>query len=611
MTGKGKKPIVRIGGAAGALIDSAIAVPQLLGVENLDYLVLDYLGEGAMGIFARMKQADPASGFLPDFIDVHMGPHLAELKARGIRVVSNAGGLNPRGLAHAIRQCAQEMDLDIKVAAVDGDDLMGEVDRLRAEGVREMFTGTPLPERITSMNAYLGAFPIAAALDAGADIVVTGRVVDSAMVLGPLIHEFGWKADDYDLLAAGTITGHLLECGVQVSGGTFTDWRQVPDWDNMGFPVGECQADGTAVITKPDGTGGLVSVGTVSEQLMYEVGDPRCYFVPDVTCDFSDARIEQVGPDRVKISGVRGYPPSSSYKACMTYDDGWRSISLQPIIGGDAPAKARMQADALLKRAARLLRESNLGEWRNTHVEIIGTEASYGPQAQPLAPREVLLKIVVDHEDERATRMFWREQGAATMNMAPGTSIAPILATPPSVPITSLCSILIDKKQVRPHVWLNGEEIPFVYSPRGGFDPAMLPPPPQPVDRGTVAMNDMVDVPLVQLAWLRSGEKGDLFNVGIIARRAEYMPFLRASLTVERMADHYRHLFNPGAAGRVDLFEAPGVHALNFVFDDAQGGGINTSPRLDPAAKSMAQRAIDLPIKVPRSIADGLGAPSA
>ncbi len=236
MAGQTAEHVVRIGGASGALNDSLIAVPQLLRVPDLDYLAFDYLGEGSMGLMRRLKEADPRSGFLTDFVDLHIGPYLTELKSRGIKVIANAGGMNPEGLAELIRARGRELNLDLRVAAVTGDDIEPLLPALRGEDVRDMFTGIPLPEgRIGSINAYLGAFPIAAALDAGADIVITGRVVDSALILGPLIHEFRWGPEDLDLLAGGTLAGHLLECGTQVTGGTFTDWQDVPDWANIGF----------------------------------------------------------------------------------------------------------------------------------------------------------------------------------------------------------------------------------------------------------------------------------------------------------------------------------------------------------------------------------------
>jgi hypothetical protein len=220
--------IVRIGGASGSLRDSALAVPQLLQSGPIDYLVFDFLAEGSMGLLALFKQADSNGGFAPDFVPVHMQPHLREIMEKGVKIVANAGGVNPHGCAAALQRVADELGLKPRIAVIAGDDLREQVDALRARNVRDMYSGAAFPGQIDSINAYLGGFPIAAALAQGADIIITGRVVDSALTLGPLIHEFGWRPEDYDLLAAGTLAGHLLECGAQVTGGTFTDWRAVP-----------------------------------------------------------------------------------------------------------------------------------------------------------------------------------------------------------------------------------------------------------------------------------------------------------------------------------------------------------------------------------------------
>jgi len=302
--GASVEKMVKIGGGSAFFIDSALAVPQLLGA-GVDYILLDYLAEGAMGLLGRMKQADPESGFTGDFMDVHIGPFLPRIADGKVRILSNAGGVNPLGLAAQLRSRIEELGLSLKIAVVDGDDLMHRLGDFAA--MRDMFNGQPFPAKgVTSANAYLGAFPIAHALAQGADIVVTGRVVDSALALGPLIHEFGWGPDDLDQLAGGTLAGHLIECGAQVTGGTFTDWREVDGWANIGAPIAECHADGSCIITKPEGSGGLVSVGTVAEQLLYEISDPAAYAVPDVTCDFANVTIEQVGKDRVRAANARG-----------------------------------------------------------------------------------------------------------------------------------------------------------------------------------------------------------------------------------------------------------------------------------------------------------------
>lgn len=584
---------MRIGGATASFSDTALSVPQLLAGGDLDYLIFDYLAEGSMGIFGRIQMADPAAGYGTDFLTVHVGPHLAEIAARGVKVVANAGGVNPAGLAAALERMIAELGLSLTVAHVDGDDLRPGLDALRAAGHRDMFTGASFPDNVISANAYLGAFPIAAALAKGADVVVTGRVVDSAVVLGPLVHEFGWGPDDLDLLAAGTLAGHLLECGAQVTGGTFTDWRDVPDWANIGFPIGECHDDGSVVITKPEGTGGLVSVGTVAEQLLYEVSDPSDYVVADVRCDFSQVKLEQVGPNRVRVSGARGRPPTTSYKVCVTFDGGWRAIAYQPIIGEDAAEKAARQAEALFARARTLLRAANLPDFTQTDVVMIGGEASFGAHGRQAGAREIICKLVADHPDRRGAEIFAREQWAGISGMAVGTSIN--LATH-VLPMTGTFLFLLDKQAVPSRMTIGGvaQEVPVA----PGVPDADSPPArPQPLPAGDAPAGE-VAVDLVRLAWARSGDKGHLFNVAVIARHPDYLPWLRAALTPQAVSEWYRHLGADGLPPRVDRYEVPGLHALNFVLHDALAGGINASTRLDPAAKGMAQMLLRFPVPV-------------
>ncbi|MBC7491391.1 MAG: DUF1446 domain-containing protein, partial [Novosphingobium sp.] len=518
-------------------IDSAMAVPQLLA-EGVDAIILDYLAEGAMGLLGRMRLADPASGFPSDFMDVHIGPFLKEIAAKGTRIVANAGGVNPAALCDKLRARIADLGLDIKVACIAGDDLMGRLDQFSE--TRDMFTGAPFPQSgVTSANAYLGAFPIAAALAQGAQIVVTGRVVDSALTLGLLIDRFGWSAHDFAELAGGTLAGHLIECGAQVTGGTFTDWREVEGWATIGAPIAECHADGTCVITKPKGSGGLVSVGTVSEQMLYEVGDPQAYFVPDVTCDFSTVRIAQDGPDRVRVSGATGHPPTATLKACATWDDGWRAVAYQPVIGKDAAAKAAKQAEALFERGRLMLRGRNLANWRRAEMVPIGSG------------EEVIAKLVVEHDEAFACQMFAREQFAAISAMAPGTSVAFGVSVQPCM---SLISFLVDKATIT--ATLDGEPCPLPAV--SGFDPAMIQRPDTPTASPGTQTRTLED-----LAFARSGEKGETINVGVIARRPEWRSALRAALTGEALRDWLPDL----GAFTCQIYDVPGCHALNLVLE--------------------------------------------
>jgi hypothetical protein len=591
--------IVRVGGATAFRADSVMAVPQLFAA-GVDYLVFDNLAEGSIGAFGQMAARDPAGGFAGEFFGAYVLPWLGEMLAKGTKVITNAGALNPRGCAAAMEKEAAALGFKPRIAFVEGDDLRHRAEEFRAEGFRDMFSGAPFPDRpVTSINAYIGGFPIATALAKGADIVVTGRVVDSALTLGPLIHEFGWSDGDLDLLAAGTVAGHLLECGAQATGGTFTDWRDVPDWAHIGYPIGECRADGGFVMTKPEGTGGLVSVGTVAEQMLYEVSDPAAYFVPDVTVDFTGVKLEQVGPNRVSVTGARGHRPTATAKVSVTYEDGWRAIAIQPIMGIDAPAKAERQAAALFERTADMLRARNLPGWKRTHVELLGAEATYGSRARRHDTREVILRMIADHDERAGAELFAREQVSAITTMSVGTSIG---LGGSVAPILNLFSFLLPKDRLQATMTLDGVTEPVAVPMEGGYTPQPAPQaPPSPVIDG-----ERTEVQLVRLAYGRSGDKGDLFNVGIIARKPEYLPHIRAALTPDAVAAWFAHAFSGAAKPRVDRYEVPGIHALNFVLHEALDGGITASPRLDKVAKAMAQQLLEFPVPVPRPLADAL-----
>jgi len=329
---------VRIGGASGAWGDSPGAFGQLLGA-GVDYLMMDYLAEVTMSLLARARLKDPNAGYPPDFI-AYLKPVLTDIARQGVKVATNAGGVNPVGCKRALESVIAELDLTLSVAMVEGDDVMPLTDGLRAGNLREAVSGEPLPARLLTANAYLGALPIKAAFDDGADIVITGRCADSALALGILMHEFNWAADDYGHLGAGSLVGHILECGPQATGGNFTDWDQVLGWHNIGYPIAECRSDGSFEISKPGGTGGLIVPGVIAEQILYEIGDPAAYLLPDVTADFSNVRLTQVGPDKVRVENTRGRPPTSHYKVSATYQDGYRAVATVSMVGPNALQKA-------------------------------------------------------------------------------------------------------------------------------------------------------------------------------------------------------------------------------------------------------------------------------
>lgn len=586
--------IVRLGGGGGFWGDTPEGAAQLVRSGGIDYLVLDYLAEITMSILARMKAKSPAFGYATDFVSHVMKPLAREIVARGVKVVTNAGGVNLDACRDALQATLREQGVELAIAIVRGDDLAARATELRELGVREMFRGEPLPASLASVNAYLGAFPIAQAFAAGADVVLTGRCVDSALALGPLIHEFGWRASDYDLLSAGTLTGHLIECGAQVTGGILTDWRTVAEgWDRMGFPIAECRADGTFTITKPEGTGGRVSIMSVGEQMTYEVGDPGAYIVPDAVCDWRNVRLEQTGPDRVQVSGARGQPPTRTYKVSATYGEGHRAAATMMIAGREAAAKARAVGEAILARAVRMIGEAGHPPFSDRSIEVIGAESSYGEQSRAVGAREVVLKIAVRHRDRAALEIFAREIYPAGSAMAQGiTGFAG--GRPEPQPVVRLFSFLLDRDKVPVTVEIGDRHIDVVDFIPNAQEP-LAEAPLAPAEGEITTSGLVVQVPLIALAYGRSGDKGDIANISVIARRPEFVEAMRSGVTAERVRRYMAHVVE----GEVERFEWPGLMGFNFMLHRALGGGGVASLRHDPQGKAFAQILLDLAVDVP------------
>ncbi len=583
---------VRIGCASGFYGDSQLAARQLVDKGEIDYLVFDYLAEVTMAILSRAKAKNSALGYAVDFVTVAMKDVLADCAARGIKVVANAGGVNVPACIEALQALCRELGVELKVAGVYGDDLSARVAELAAAGLPEMQTGAALPDQLASINAYLGARPIADALAAGADIVVTGRVVDSAVVLGPLLYEFEWGETDYDRLAQGALAGHVIECGAQCTGGNFTDWQLVPDFSNMGYPVAAVDADGSFTIETPPGTGGLVCVGSVGEQILYEIGDPANYLLPDVACDFSHVRLEQVDANRVRVSGATGRAPGNQYKVCATHVDGYRLMGSFFIAGPRAAAKARCNMDAWVARTRRYFVEHGIGDYRRISLEVIGAEDTYGPHAHAPDTREVMAKFGLHHDDPRALQFAASELAYLATSAAPGMSGFSGGRARPQ-PLMRIHSALLDKGEVPVTVQLGDSRLLDQCYPTRDSSSS------RPKVRRKLPSSDhpgeWLAVPLERLAYARSGDKGDNANIGVIARLPQYLPLLSEQLTAQAVEDYFGHLVD----GEVERFEVPGFNAFNFLMTEALGGGGTASIRIDSQGKAYGQMLLSMPIKVP------------
>lgn len=595
---------LRIAGASGFWGDAARATPQLLKDGSLDVIAYDYLAEITMSIMARARAKNPDHGYALDFVTAAMKPNLKEIARQGVKIVSNAGGVNPQACANALRALIADMGLDLKVACVLGDDMIAQRDQLAAQGHREMFTGAAFPavDKIASINAYLGAFPVVRALEEGADIVVTGRCVDSAVTLGACIHHFGWGRDDLDRLAMGSLAGHIIECGPQATGGNFTDWEAVDSLETIGYPIAEIRADGSFDCSKPEGTGGLVSTATIAEQMVYEIGDPQAYRLPDVVCDFSQVELQQLEENLVRVTGAKGLPAPDSYKVCTTYADEFRGGTNMTFYGVDADRKAQKLADAIFAASRRTLQQMGLPDYSETSVELIGAESQFGANAQISHCRELVLKIAAKHPDAAGIGIMLKEAVGLGLATPPGLS-GFAGARPSPSPVVRLFSFALPKGTAKIEVEIDGAVFEVPDTSGQVFDPQKLARPAAPA----APRDATVSVPLIKLAWGRSGDKGDKANVGIIARDPDYLPYIHAALTEQAVADCFAHFLPAQAAGQtvnyVERFLMPGSHAINFLIHDVLGGGGMASIRNDAQGKGYGQILLALPIPVSAEIA--------
>ncbi|GAB2497077.1 DUF1446 domain-containing protein [Streptosporangium sandarakinum] len=589
--------MLRVANCSGFYGDRLSAAREMVEGGPIDVLTGDWLAELTMLILAG-NRAKGRPGYATTFLR-QLEEVLGTCVERGVRIVSNAGGLDPAGCAGAVAGLADRLGLRVRVAHVTGDDLSGRDLR----GARDPDTGERPAATPLTANAYLGGRPIAAALSAGADVVVTGRVTDAALVTGPGIWRYGWRPDDHDALAGSVVAGHVIECGCQATGGNYAFFREVPDPARCGFPLVELAADGSCVVTKHPGTGGLVSVGTVTAQLLYEIGSPR-YLGPDAVARFDTIELEQQGPDRVRISGVRGEAPPPDLKVALTYPAGYRNTMTLVLTGLDIEAKARLAEEAVW---ARVPRET----FDEVHVELVPLGAGLSP-----AGGTALLRItVLDADPGKAGRVFSSAVVETALAGYPGC----YALTPPgnATPYGVYRPALIPAETVRPRVWLDGEEVggdgagPYGPGAPGRPDGPETPERPEPappgvgddlvterVPPGVGDGLETVRMPLGTIVGARSGDKGGDANLGVWVSTPERFGWLTVHLTAERLA---RLL--PAVAGlRIERFELPNLLALNFVVHGLLGRGVSAGTRLDAQAKALGEELRAALTDVPRAL---------
>jgi hypothetical protein len=580
---------LRIGGACAFWGDSNKGVEQLVRKGDVDVLVFDYLAELTLSIMAGARSKNLEMGYATDFVKA-VAPLLPEIAARRTILLSNAGGINPQACAAALRKAAEAAGVRLRIAVVEGDDLLPIEAEIRASGVREFSSGVPLPSRLTTMNAYFGAFPVVQALRRGADVVITGRCVDSALALAALAHRFGWSFDDYDRLAAGSLVGHMLECTTQTTGGLFTDWWKVPGWEDMGYPIAECAADGSFELGKPPGTGGLVTPLVAAEQMLYEVADPSNYILPDVSCDLTGVEITQTGENRVRFAGARGTAPTPTYKVSATWLDGYRLSTTLTFVGENAIDMGQRAVEAIVSRARRLMLEAGHEDFSRVNIEVLGSERpSYGRSARADA-REVVVRLAAHHPQAKALEILATEVAPMGVAGAPGTT--GFSGRQRAQPVFRLFSFLWPKSKVHATVDVDDNRVridvaaePGEFKPSDGDRYRFQPLPQQ----------DRTTVPLAALAVARSGDKGDRAHVAVIARQPKFAQVIGEQLTTHAVKAWFSHLVE----GDVHRYEVPGVNAYNFVLDEALGGGGAASLRNDPLGKTLSQVILSRPVSVP------------
>ncbi|MGD8823046.1 MAG: DUF1446 domain-containing protein, partial [Anaerolineales bacterium] len=531
---------IRIGNAGGYWGDDLSALKRQLTGGPLDYISMDFLAEITMSILQRQRNANPELGYAVDFLD-QLDECLPIIAKKNVRVISNAGGINPIGMGRKIVEMARTKGLDIKVGIVYGDDISNSLYELSAAG--ERFTNIESGEdffdvrsRISAANIYLGAEPVVKALDAGCHIVVTGRVTDTGLTLAPMIHEFGWSMDDWDKMAAGIIAGHVIECGAQASGGNITDWQDVKSFHNIGYPIIEMEHTGEFVVTKHKKTGGVVSEKTVKEQLVYEMGDPSNYISPDGVARFDTIQLKEIGKDRVRVWGIKGRPEPDCLKVSMAYEDGWKATGEVLVSGPDTRKKAEIIADIFWKKLQH--------KYEATHTSSIGSGSIWPESLSPYEPNEIMLQFGVRDKDFKKVRDFGKMLSTLILSGPAGMAVT-TRGRPKPQRVIAYWPALMHRSRVRAKVLTvttdRVEEFFSIEFPIRVQSTKLIEDEPPRRDRSkTRPRGKAKEVRLQEVCYARSGDKGDTCNIGVLARSPEIYDWLVEYLTADKVKAFFK-----------------------------------------------------------------------
>lgn len=607
------KKVIRIANAGGYWGDDPFALRrQLAGSLELNYISIDYLAEITMSILQKQRAKDPNAGFARDFV-TQIQPLLKDVLAKKIKIITNAGGVNPQACAEALFAVAKAQGLSLKVAVVDGDNITAELPALISKGVtlNNMETGESLAshaQNVLSANAYFGAMPVVEALKDNPDIVLCGRVTDTGITVAAMMHEFGWKADDWDKLAHGIVAGHIIECGAQATGGNFTDWRKVPSFIDVGFPIVECFEDGSFNVTKHPGTGGLVTCQTVREQLLYEMGHPQSYIVPDVIADFTTIQLEQVGPDKVHVKGVKGRPPTDLLKVSIAYADGFKSSGTIIISGPDAKAKAEVFAKVFWERLGSELKRAGLSPIEASHTEYIGSDSTHSTLTPRHVATEVLLRLSARDHVQDKLNVFRKLLPSLILSGPSGVAVtggAPVISD-----IVSYWPALMPQEHALPNVTVFelksgsdkssrvAEKRGLAWPKTGGSADVKTKPVDPHGQELSKLSSKKISVTLMQIAHARSGDKGDTANIGLIGRSSACYAWIRDNITAKMVKEWFGEICH----GKVERFEVPNLWSLNFLLEESLGGGGTMSLHIDAQGKTLSQALLRCRVEVPEDL---------